>query len=151
MAGQHGSVQAKGKDLVLKPVDEVFDAIVDPAALSGFFISRGSGPLQEGQTVTWAFDDVGGSVDVTVTKVRRPEQLSFEWPVTGRPTQVEMTFQAVAPDKTIVEIAEADFPLTEEGVDLALEQTAGWTDFLCCMKGYLQHGVNLRQGREALH
>jgi hypothetical protein len=62
-----------------------------------------------------------------------------------------MNFEAVGHDRTKVRIAERDFPLTREGVGLALEQTAGWTDFLCCMKGHLQHGVNLRQGREGLH
>ena len=25
-------------------------------------------------------------------------------------------------------------------------QTAGWTYFLCCLKAYLQHGINLRLG-----
>lgn len=31
----------------------------------------------------------------------------------------------------------------------ALEQTAGWTDFLCSLTAYVLHGINLREGRTA--
>jgi hypothetical protein len=36
--------------------------------------------------------------------------------------------------------------MDEDGVKRALGQNAGWTYTLCCLKAYLQHGVNLRQG-----
>ena len=26
-----------------------------------------------------------------------------------------------------------------------IEQTQGWMHFLCCMKAYLEHGINLRK------
>lgn len=44
-------------------------------------------------------------------------------------------------------ITETGWPMDDEGVARALEQTAGWVDFLCSMKAYLVYGVNLREGR----
>jgi hypothetical protein len=44
-------IHARGKDLVLKPIEEVFNAVVDPSVLAGFFVSAGSGPLEEGLTI----------------------------------------------------------------------------------------------------
>jgi uncharacterized protein YndB with AHSA1/START domain len=36
---------------VLRPVNEVFAVIVDPAKMSRYFISSGSGPMKAGTTV----------------------------------------------------------------------------------------------------
>jgi hypothetical protein len=38
------------------------DRTVDPALLSGYFISGGSAPLEEGRTVEWSFADAGGKL-----------------------------------------------------------------------------------------
>jgi hypothetical protein len=46
----------------------------------------------------------------------------------------------------VVTITESTFPLTEEGVKLALGQNAGWTYTLCGLKAYVQFGINLRTG-----
>ena len=40
-------------------------------------------------------------------------------------------------------------PNADDGVARALEQTAGWTDFLCSLKAHVLHGINLREGRVA--
>jgi hypothetical protein len=46
MSTQRNAIEAKGEDVVLKPVEEVFDAVVDPAVLSGYCISAASDPLE---------------------------------------------------------------------------------------------------------
>ena len=48
--GEAGIVEVNVDDTVLRPIEEVFLAVVDPALLSGFFISGASGPLEEGRT-----------------------------------------------------------------------------------------------------
>jgi uncharacterized protein YndB with AHSA1/START domain len=48
---------------------------------------------------------------------------------------------------TLVTINETGWPMDLEGVQRALGQTGGWTDFLSCLKAYVQHGINLRLGR----
>ena len=36
--------------------------------------------------------------------------------------------------------------MDDAGVKRAMGQTAGWTYTLCCLKAYLQYGINLRLG-----
>jgi len=42
---------AKAEMLIRKPIDEVFEALVDPAITSLFWFTNGSGRLVEGSTV----------------------------------------------------------------------------------------------------
>lgn len=44
-------------------------------------------------------------------------------------------------------INETGWPMDDECVARALEQTAGWVDFRCRMKAFLVYGVNLRESR----
>ncbi|MFT6850543.1 MAG: hypothetical protein ACJATA_001357 [Sphingobacteriales bacterium] len=37
--------------------------------------------------------------------------------------------------------------MNEEGVQRAMRQTQGWTDFICSLKGFLYTGINLRTGK----
>jgi uncharacterized protein YndB with AHSA1/START domain len=140
-------VQVSIKDRVLRPISEVFDAIVNPDKLAGFFVSSASGPLKEGATVTWHFADVGGTIPATVKKVKQNEMISFEWAASGVPAQVDIHVEAIDSNTTSVKIVENGWPLDKQGVARALGQTQGWTDFLCSMKAFLYTGINLRKGR----
>lgn len=141
------NVEVNVQDRVLKPVGEVFAAIVDPAKMSGYFISGGSGPMKAGATVEWQFADVGGSLSVDVQEIDDNRRIAFDWTASGVKARVTISLEAPDPNTTLVSINEAAWPMDREGVARALQQTAGWTDFLCCMKAYLQHGINLRRGR----
>jgi uncharacterized protein YndB with AHSA1/START domain len=140
-------VSVNVRDRVLRPVHDVFTAIVDPAKLSRFFITSASGPLKEGATVDWVFADVGGRLSVDVKKIDDDKRIVFEWTASGTKALVTITLDARGPNATAIAITEEGWPLDREGVDRALEQTAGWTDFICCMKADLQDGINLRAGR----
>jgi uncharacterized protein YndB with AHSA1/START domain len=142
------NVEVNVKDRVLKPVSEVFAAIVDPAKMSRFFISRATGPMERGATIEWSFDDVGMKLSVDVREVDENHRIVFDWAASGVNARVSIRLEARGPDNTLVEINEAAWPMDEEGVRRALGQTQGWTDFLCCMKAFLQHGINLRRGRK---
>ena len=142
------TVQAHVKDRILVPRDEVFEAIVNPDRLAGFFISGASDRLREGKTVHWTFDDVGAALDVEVQTVR-PDQIAFSWDASGAPAQVDILLTDEGNRSTLIDITEQGWPDDDHAVDRALGQTAGWTDFVCCMKAYLQHGINLREGRTA--
>ena len=140
-------IQVSIKDRVLRPVSEVFEAIVDPTKLAGFFVSSASAPMREGTTVTWHFADVGGTISANVKKVKHNELISFEWAASGVTAQVDILFEAINPNTTSVKIVEKGWPLDKQGVARALGQTQGWTDFLCSLKAFLYTGINLRDGR----
>jgi uncharacterized protein YndB with AHSA1/START domain len=145
--GDSMDVQVSIKDRIQKPVAEVFDTIVNPDKLSGFFVSSASGSIQEGAAITWYFADVGGQLSVTIKQVRRNALVSFEWAASGANALVNIILEAVDANTTSVKITEDGWPLDNEGVSRALRQTQGWTDFLCSMKAYLYTGINLRKGR----
>jgi uncharacterized protein YndB with AHSA1/START domain len=42
---------------IARPAAEVFEAWVDPAKMSGYFISSGTARMQAGKTVTWRWDE----------------------------------------------------------------------------------------------
>jgi uncharacterized protein YndB with AHSA1/START domain len=141
------NVEVNVKDRIGKPASEVFAAIVDPTKMSGYFISSGSSPMKAGTTVEWDFADVGAKLSVDVKEIERNRKIVFDWSASGVNAHVTITLNAADSGSTLVTINENGWPMDREGVDRALGQTAGWTDFLCCMKAYLQHGINLRLGR----
>lgn len=141
------NIEVKVRDVVLKPAHEVFEAIVNQDKLSEFFISRASGPIKQGEAITWFFDDVGGELLVTVRAVIQNTSISFDWAASGVSALVDIQMESITPDKTSIVITEKSFPLDKDGVSRALGQTQGWTDFICCMKAFLYKGINLREGR----
>jgi uncharacterized protein YndB with AHSA1/START domain len=134
-------------DRVLKPVPEVFQAIVDPEKLSKFFVSDASAPLAAGQQVTWKFADVGAELVPEVETVERDKRIVFVWNASGQKAQVEIELAPYDESSTKIHIVERAFPMSSEGVRRALEQAKGWTDFVDCMRAYLEFGVRLRRGR----
>lgn len=140
-------VEVNVRERMLKPVGEVFEAVVDPAKMSNYFISSASGPMKTATSVEWEFADVGAKVAVDVLTVERDRKIVFDWnPADGKGTRTTIAFTADGDGATVVTINEATFPLDEEGVKRAMGQTGGWTYFLACLKAYVQHGINLRVG-----
>ncbi|WP_437614414.1 SRPBCC domain-containing protein [Sorangium sp. So ce834] len=148
---------------VQKPVHEVFDAVYNPKKLSGYFTTGGaSGPLDEGKTVMWSFADFDGGkpFPVYVKQVIADKLIAFEWaasepgdggdgnPVNELPynTRVEMHFEALGPSSTMVRIAESGWKETEQGLQASYGNCQGWMHMACCLKAYLEHGINLREG-----
>jgi uncharacterized protein YndB with AHSA1/START domain len=134
-------------DRVLKPVNEVFQAIVDPDKLSKYFVSHASAPIAAAKPVTWTFADVGGELTPEIESVERDKRIVFTWDASGQKARVEIELAPYDSSSTKIHVVEGSFSMTEEGVARALEQAKGWTDFIDCMRAYLEFGVRLRQGR----
>ena len=139
-------IEVKVRERILKPVDEVFDAFVDPRKMSNYFISSASGLLLPGKTVVWEFADVGAKVTIKVLEVEKNTKVIYESAALGTRTVTTIRFVPDGTDATIVSITESKFRLDEGGVHLALGQCAGWTYTLCGLKAYVQFGINLRTG-----
>ncbi|MGI6854722.1 SRPBCC domain-containing protein [Mesorhizobium sp. 1B3] len=132
-----------------KPVAEVFDAVVNPTKLSGYFTTIGgaSAPLTTGTTVTW-----WGDVPVEVDEVTKDKRIVLRWDASvqeGEPaykTRIEMNFEALDDGGTMVTIAESGWREGENGLEKSYLNCGGWTQMLCSMKAYLEYGINLREG-----
>jgi len=143
-----GRVDVRVETRIARPPAEVFEAIVDPARMANYFISRGSGRIAQGAKLEWEWADVGAKLAVEVMWVEPGKRIIFVWSASGTPTKVTL---ALAPDggATKLECIESPFALTQPDVARALAQTTGWTDFACCLKAYLEHGIDLRHGSRA--
>jgi uncharacterized protein YndB with AHSA1/START domain len=133
-----------------KPVAEVFDAVVNPKKLSGYFVTTGGGasaPLVEGTTVIW-----WGDIPVEVDTVEKDRRIIFRWDAendkgeAAYKTKVEMQFEALEDGGTLVTISEGAWHANENGLQKSYLNCEGWTQMLCCMKAWLEHGINLREG-----
>ena len=140
---------------VSKPVHEVFEAVADPAQLSGYFTTGGArGRLATGATVTWDFHDFPGAFPVHVVEVVQDEKIVLHWAAAdGMPDQggsyettVTMTFEGLEDGRTLVTIAENGWRDTQAAQKAAFGNCEGWTGMLCALKVYIEHGINLREG-----
>ena len=132
---------------ILKPAHEVFQAIVDPAKMANYFISEGSGPMEEGKTVTWKFPEFDETFQVRVGKVEQDKYISYYWDGTdGTELLVEISLAPKGENATVVTITEKEMDKNEVGLTWLKGNTAGWANFLACLKAYLEYGINLRKG-----
>lgn len=146
---------------VSKPVHEVFEAVADPAKLSGYFTTGGAvGRLATGQTVQWEFADYPGPFPVEVVEVVQDQKIVLKWeanegvPEDGAPvvgasymTTVTMSFSPLDGDtRTLVRIAEEGWRETETGLKASYGNCMGWSQMLAALKAWVEHGLNLREG-----
>lgn len=134
-----------------KPVDEVFEAVVNPDELSAYFTTGGArGRLETGATVIWAFHDCPGEFPVQVVEVETNKRITFQWgsDVDGGEslTTVTMRFEALEGGRTLVSIAEEGWPESDPGFKASYGNCMGWTQMMCALKAWIEHGINLREG-----
>jgi uncharacterized protein YndB with AHSA1/START domain len=132
---------------VLKPVNEVFEAIVDPDKMSVYFISKSDGRIEAGKTLNWEFPEFEGSWPVKILKVEENKHIAFSWEgKSGHITRAEINLQERENNSTLVRILEKSMKNDENGIKWLLSNTEGWSFFLACLKAYLEYGINLRKG-----
>ncbi|KRA00482.1 ATPase [Mesorhizobium sp. Root157] len=130
-----------------KPAAEVFDAVVNPTKLSGYFttIKGASAPLVAGTTVTW-----WGQVPVEVDEVVPQKRIVLRWDAdTNAPaykTLIEMDFEQLDDGGTFVTISETGWREDEQGRKASYNNCEGWAMMLSAMKAYVEYGINLREG-----
>jgi uncharacterized protein YndB with AHSA1/START domain len=130
-----------------KPVNEVFNAIIDAKKMSGYFISTSSGDMEEGKQITWKFPEFDMSFPVRVESVELNKYISFFWnDFDGRELMVEITLSDRPANSTLVSITEKSRENDESGIKWLKGNTEGWANFLACLKAFLEFGINLRKG-----
>lgn len=131
---------------ILKPVNEVFEAIIDPAQMSNYFISKSSGKLEEGKQIIWQFPEFDMSFPIRVGKIEENKYISFYWEMDSIELFVEMTLTTSPGNSTVVTVTEKNRKNDEAGIKWLKGNTEGWANFLACLKAWLEYGVHLRKG-----
>ena len=132
---------------VRKPTTEVFDAVVAPEKLSSYFVQAASGPLVEGTTVTWRFAEIPGEHPVRVARVVKDQAVVLEYDrPDGGKIQVEIVFLPLEASATTVQITETGWRATPDDISESYGNAGGWMHMMCCLKAFLEYGINLRAG-----
>ena len=131
---------------ILKPAHEVFEAIVDPDKMNKYFISTSTGRMESGKTLIWRWDDFDAAHEVRVKDIEKDKLVSFKWEGSGVECLVVITLEPKGENQTLIKITESDWSADFEGATRCMGQVEGWTNFLCCLKAYLEYGINLRVG-----
>lgn len=140
-------LQAKASIQILKPIKEVFEAIVNPDKMTNYFISRSSGRMEQGKTLSWGFPEFKDDFPVEVAEVNSPVYVSFLWEgATGKKLLVEIRLQEIKESATLVKITEGKMDNDPAGLAWYGGNSEGWANFLACLKAYLEYGINLRKG-----
>jgi uncharacterized protein YndB with AHSA1/START domain len=132
---------------IQKPAHDVFDAIVNPEKMSNYFISKSTGRMEEGKTLTWQFPEFDMQFPVYVDKVEKDKLISYRWKdfEDGLETRVDILIEEKQ-DGVLVTITEREREANEKGIQWLKSNTGGWANFLACLKAYLEYGINLRKG-----
>ena len=139
-------IRAKVQMGILRSASEIFDAIIDPEKMSKYFISGSTGRMESGKTLTWTWEDFEGDHEVKIGKIEKDKVVSFEWNGSGVNCVVVITLEPKGENQTLVKITESEWPADYKGANQCMGQVEGWTNFLCCLKAYLEYGINLRVG-----
>jgi uncharacterized protein YndB with AHSA1/START domain len=131
---------------ILKPIHEVFEAIVDPVKMSNYFISKSTGRMEAGKTIQWGFPEFDFEFPVKVLKVEKDSFISFNWENQDKELLVEISLEKTPDNFTVVRVIEKSMENNEAGIKWLKGNTEGWANFLACMKAYLEYGINLRKG-----
>ena len=140
------NLEIKAALQITKPVNEVFEAIVDPEKMSKYFISKSSGRIEEDKQLIWQFPEFEMTFPVRVGKIETNKYISFYWEMDGLDLLVEITLSSRPDNSTLVTITEKSRKNDEAGIKWLKGNTEGWANFLACLKAWLEYGINLRKG-----
>ncbi|MBK9109467.1 MAG: SRPBCC domain-containing protein [Saprospiraceae bacterium] len=131
---------------IQKPAYEIYEAIVDPEKMCNYFISQSSGRMESGKSLIWKFPEFDMDIPVRIGKLIPNEYISYTWDQAGIDLNVEMRLESLKDGSTLVQISEQAADSEKLGIDWLKGNTEGWSNFLACLKAYLEYGINLRKG-----
>jgi len=128
--------------LIRKPVDDVFQAFINPQITTQFWFTKSSGKLEKGKTIQWHWEMYNVSADVYVKRIDQNKLIQIVW---GDPvTTVDFEFTETTIDSTYVIIRNYGFKETgNELIEAIKNNTGGFTTVLDGMKAYLEFGIKL--------
>ena len=132
---------------IQRTMHDVYEAIVDPAGMTNYFLAESSGRMESGKTLHWKFPEMDMQFPVKIKTLRPDDYISFYWDnmFDGSPMLVEIQLKQMA-DGTFVTITEKEMDNTGDGIKWLRGNTEGWANFLACLKAWLEYGINLRKG-----
>lgn len=133
---------AEAQMLIRKPVEVVFEALIDPAITKHFWFTKGSGKLEVNKKITWEWEMYNVSTPVVAKEILQNEKILFEWD--EEPKTVEFKFKTLNDGSTFVTVTECGYDMTgDELLAVIKRSTGGFTTVLDGLKAFLEHNINL--------
>lgn len=133
---------AEAQMLIRKPVEEVFEAFINPAITKNFWFTKGSDRLQVDKKITWTWEMYNISTTVIAREILPDQRILFEWDNPAK--AVEINFKELDDDSTYVTITESGYDKTGDELLAAIkDSTGGFTTVLDGLKAFLEHRINL--------
>ena len=131
--------------LIRRPVEQVFEAFINPDITTRFWFTKASGRLDTCKQVTWNWEMYNISVQVNVIEIEQNKRILIDWAAQGtNPTRVEWIFTPYKGDAAFVSVTNSGFSGNgDAAVNAALDSTGGFTLVLAGAKAWLEHGIRL--------
>ena len=133
---------AEAQMLIRKPVEEVYEAFINPAITKNFWFTKGSDRLEVNKSITWSWEMYNVSTPVVAKEILQDQKIVFEWDNATK--TVEINFTELDDDSSFVTIIESGYDKTGDELIAAIkDSTAGFTTVLDGLKAFLEHRINL--------
>lgn len=134
---------AKATIQIQKPIEEVFEGIVNPEKMTNYFISESNGRMETGKELIWKFPEFPVEVPIKNIQIEINHSISYVW---DQKTVVKIILEEQTDKSTVIKVTEDGKSYNEANLKWAIGNTEGWANFLACMKAYLEYGIQLRKG-----
>lgn len=136
---------AQAEMLIRKPVEQVFQAFINPEITTKFWFTKSSGILDDGKEILWTWEMYNHSISVLVKEIIPNEKIVIEWNnYENARTTVEWIFKSIGITGTFVSITDKGFQGNSDKTIAQLRgSTEGFTLVLAGLKAYLEHGLEL--------
>ena len=89
---------------IQKPIQEVFEGIVNPEIMTKYFINTSTGRLETDKKVIWTFPEFSMEIPVSKVVVTTNKSVSFVW---DPETIVLITLEQLPDHSTLVRVTES--------------------------------------------
>lgn len=130
--------------LIRKPIEQVFQAFINPEITTKFWFTKSSGKLEEGKPTEWTWEMYNHSISIFTKKIDVNKKIVIEWSNYDAVTTVEWIFKDLGNDGTFISIEDSGF---QGGAEKIISQVRGSTEgfalVLAGLKAYLEYNIEL--------
>ncbi|WP_139423567.1 SRPBCC family protein [Chryseobacterium mulctrae] len=128
--------------LIRKPIQEVFEAFINPEITTNFWFTKSTGKLEEGKTIIWEWEMYNAKSEVKVLQIIQNQLIKTEWGLFSN--NVDYEFKEMEKGTLVIIKSYGYSEKGDELLSVINDNTGGFTTVLDGCKAYLEHGINLR-------
>ena len=128
--------------LIRKPIQEVFEAFINPEITTNFWFTKSTGKLEEGKTIIWEWEMYNAKSEVKVLQIIPNRLIKTEWGLFSN--NVDYEFKEMEKGTLVIIKSYGYSEKGDELLSVINDNTGGFTTVLDGCKAYLEHGINLR-------